>query len=441
MKKIISAVALASLLVGFASADVKFELNYRTRMVAFSRLINAPDDNDYENMNYWFKQSNGWNDASDKVSLAAANDFGGVNLVLEPNAATNEIKVNEYSAYVKLGSLEVGSGAWKDGKYLEQYQIAEDADAGWYEDDLFGVAKLGSIYTGAITAAVDNIVDFADSESGALSGYVTWNGKVGAADLTATGALIGFGDGTTTWDEEKTIYSGIGLQLNAKTDRFEGEFVFKSASNDTTSGFSAGGEQRAFGLYVMPVLKDSSSKLTVGGALGYKDGNLTEISGDFRYRKDLGKTSITFYTNLSHLTNKCNYTVGVAHVGAEYLAGDAATFAENALKGNERSTDKGLSGNFNTHMWNMLAVRSAIKDNLFFLFSAGDVISLRAFGESQWSGAELFVAPGIQLTNGNCGLATYLRVGMSHIGVKDYDKDGSEQELAVMVPVVFRVSL
>lgn len=438
MKKIIGAVALASLVVGFASADVKFALNYRTQMVAFSRLIKAPNNDTYkdiENQNYWFKQSKGWQDPSDSVNFSAAGDFGGVTLGLGPYSDTSgKIQLNQYNGYIKLGSVEVGAGSFKDGKYLSQYQVKNDSDAGWYQGDIYGTIKLGSLYSKVITSSVDNMVDFADSQAGYASGYATWKGDVGDAELTVTGSLIGFGDSGITWDEEATIYSGIGLQLNAKTDAFEGEFVFKTASNKSTSSFSVGGEQRALGLYVMPTL--DGMKLVLGGAIGFDNGKLTEASADLRLRKAFGDTALTFYTNISHLTNDTDssYTTGMSkEIGAEYLSSAGkATFVNSVFS-------NGTSQNYNTHMWNMLGIRSKLSDNFYFLFSTGDITSLRNVGTDHWSGSEFFVAPGFQLMNGKSGIATYFRFGMSNIGVKDYNKDSSENELSLLVPVVIRV--
>lgn len=438
MKKIIGAVALASLVVGFASADVKFSLNYRTQMIGFSRLINAPNDNADENQNYWFKQGKGWQSPSDTVSVSASNDFAGVTVRIDPDAeakstSANGLRINQYNGYIKLGSFEVGAGNWKDGYALKQYRVVNDSDAGWYQGDLFETVKPGSLYSGAITSYVIDMANFAGGDS-ASSGYLTWNGDVGDAELSVTGSLIGIG--SNTWDEEDSIYTGFGLRVNAKTDAFQTQFVFKTASNKTGTDKTALGEQRAFALYVMPNIEGLT--LNIGGALGFNNGNVTELNADLRARKAFGSTSVTFFTNVSHITNDCGYISDVAkHLGAEgYSTNSSASnnvyFYPNDFGGSSDQT-------YNTHMWNMLSVRSKLTDHLSFMFTAGDLTSLRNVGTDRWTGSEIFVAPGLHLLNGKSGISTYFRFGMSHIGVKDYNKDSSENELSLLIPVVVRV--
>lgn len=433
MKKIIGAVAFASLVVGFASADVKFSLNYRTQMVGFSRLINAPDGNADENQNYWFKQTKGWQDPSDTVSVSASNDFGGVTVRIDPHAGNDKLTINQYNGYIKIGSFEIGAGNWKDGFALKQYRVVNDSDAGWYQGDLFEAVKPGTLYKGGITSFVVDMANFAGADKSS-SGYLTWNGDVGDTELSVTGSLIGIG--TSTWDEEDSIYTGFGLRVNAKTDAFQTQFVFKTASNKTGTDKTKLGEQRAFGLYVMPTLDGAT--LMIGGALGFNNGNVAELNADLRARKAFGGTSVTFFTNVSHITNDCGYISDLGkHLGAEYYGG--ADGADGKVKFNENGLGGSGDQTYNTHMWNMLSVRQKLTDNLSFMFTAGDITSLRNVGTDRWTGSEVFVAPGLHLLNGKSGIATYFRLGMSNIGVKDYNKGSSENELSLLIPVVVRV--
>ncbi|WP_407427482.1 hypothetical protein [Treponema sp.] len=434
MKKIIGAFALASLALGLASADVKFALNYRTQMIGFSRLIQAPAGNADENNNYWFQQIKGWQSASDTVSMSASNDFGGVTVRMDPGFDSDQsptVNIQQYNGYIKLGAFEIGGGTWKDGRYNGTYQVKNDSDAGWYNGDLFGKIKLGSLYTGAITTSVDDMANFRGG-SKASSGYLQWKGDVGDAEVTAELDVIGFYDGVAdTWDEEATIYTGFGARINAAFETWQAQFVFKTEHNKTGASMATLGEDRAFALHINP--KTLPVTLVAGGSVGFNNGTVTEASVDVRARKVVGPASVTFYTNISHITNDAQYIAAVNHIGAEYLVASTgkSTTADNDFNSSKQ--------NYNTHMWNMLGARVKLNDTFYFLFSCGDIVSLKNVGTDHWTGAEAFVAPGLQIMNGKSGIATYARVGMSHIGVKDYNKGSSENELSLFVPVVIRV--
>ena len=443
MKKIIGAFALASLALGLASADVKFSLNYRTQMVGFSRLIAAPNTDDYtdENVNYWFQQPKGWNSASDTVSMSASNDFAGVTVRIDPNLdkdATSSIEtvLNQFNGYVRFAGFELGAGSWKDGRYNGDYQVKNDNDAGWYNGDLYAPVKLGSLYGGAITTAVDNMSDFKGAER-ASSAYLQWKGDLGSAQVTAEADLIGIG--SDTWDDNSTIYTGFGARANIAFDSWQAQFVFKTASNKDKTAVPRSGEERALGLYFNP--KTLPVNLVVGGALGFKGGDLTEWNADLRLRKVAGNLGITFYTNVSHISNECDYldvdrdetkTLHKTPLGATYLNSKGAI--KRVAMGRPSSGQ-----NYATHMWNMLGLRLKFTDSLYFLFTAGAYTSLHHMLQDEWTGIEAFAAPGIQIMNGMCGIAAYARFGMSNIGVKDYTKSPSENELALLIPVVLRV--
>ena len=432
MKKIIGAFALASLALGLASADVKFTLQYRTQMVGFSRLIAAPNTNTDENVNYWF-QHKAYGTPSDTVSMSASNDFAGVTIRIDPNLNGSPVNkdnndspdtgtINQYNGYIRFAGFELGAGSWKDGRYNSDYQLKKDSDDGFYGGETFAAYKLGSLYKGAITLAVDDMSNFAGG-SNASSAYLQWKGNLGAAKVTAEVDLIGSGS-SKSWDEGNTIYTGFGARANFALDSWQTQFVFKTSSNKNNA------EERALALYLnftqLPV------NLVVGGALGFKGGDLTEWNADLRLRKATGNMSLTFYTNVSHITNDASYTALNKDVGAIYVA-------DNGTLTNKASKVPIAANKFNTHMWNMFGLRLKFTDSLYFLFSAGDIVHLRDVFQDEWGGIEVFAAPGIQITNGKCGISAYARFGMSNIGVDNYNKNGSESELALLIPVVLRV--
>lgn len=436
MKKILSALTLTCLALGVVSAEPKFSLNYRTQMVGFSRLVGSPDLAD-ENTNYLLQQIKGYQSASDTVSVSASTDYAGVTVRIDPvmdSETSPSLQLNQYNGWVKVGNVEIGAGTWKDGKANSQYLLKNDSDAGNYNGDVFGAVKLGSLFGGAMTLNIGDMVNFAGGDR-ASSAYASWKGEVGGAKLTVTGSLIGANGTSMTWDEEETICTGFGLNINAAFSGAEAQFIFKTASNKVTD--SGLGEQRAFGFYVMPELDFAS--LVIGGSVGLNNSNLSEANLDLRLRKELEEsgTNITFYTNVSHITNQCDYITDISkHLGAYYLGSDGKmATASNAFTGVHGTQT------YATVMWNMLALRQKLAKGVYFLCTAGDNVSLDNLGKDTWTGLEAFVAPGVQFMAGKSSIVSYCRVGMSNIGVDGYGfgDDDKENELSVLVPVIVRV--
>lgn len=449
MKKIISAVALASLALGVATADAKITLNYRTQAVGFSRFINGTNrftfddyngtatESEYFEKNIWLAQK-AYGGDSDTVKFDVSSDFGGATLRIDPKASDGSETLNQMSGYVKLGPIEVGAGEWKDGMSTGAYQLKNDSDAGNYGGDTFAAYKLGSMFKGSITTFVDDIVNFAAS-SNSSAGYATWTGDLGDYEVTATGSLIGLG--STMWGDGDNIYSGVGLRLDVKGSIFDTQFIFKSASNKSSD------EKRGFALYTQAKGLIPSTTVTLGGAAGFYKGNLTEINLDLRARYASGPLSVTFMNNVSHITNDNDYSTDIVkHVGAIYAAGDSLANVGSAddLGFNENQT-------YCTVMWNMLGFRYNVNDRITALFSMGDVTYLNNIGymgkdlsadHGNWTGVELFMAPGFQLNAGKgASVVSYARFGWNHLGVTDYTKDDGEHEFAVCVPVIIRVKM
>lgn len=445
MKKIISAVALASLALGVATADAKITLQYRTQAVGFSRLIDAPGKTSPENENNWFQQK-AYGSASDTVKFTVKGDFGGAVVRIDPNAGDKSEKLQDLQGYVKLGAFEIGAGTWKDGMYNGAYQLKNDSDNGNYGGETFAAYKLGSMFKTSVTYQVDDIANL-NGKGSQSAGYVKWAGDVGDYEVTATGTLLGLGSATLTWDNDKTIYSGFGLKLDVKGSIFDTQFVFKSASNRDDSEKIQGipGEQRAFALHTQANGLIPSTTVTLGGAAAFVSGNLTEINLDARARYASGPLSITFMNNVSHITNDNSYSgLGIGKdVGAIYATGDSLTNKGVTLK-------KTAGQNYYTIMWNMLGLRYNVSSNFALLFSAGDVVPLNkigyAFADSKsenyeaWSGMEVFAAPGLQLTAGKgATVSTYFRFGWTGVGAQE--NYGDEKYFAFLVPVVVRVKM
>jgi len=433
MKKIIGALALASLTLGIASADVKFTLNYRTQMAAFSRVMsknaNTAGLDSYVSHLFAHQVYGG---SKDNFSIKVSNDIAGATFRVDPNAASANFgnadgKLVEYNGYIKIGNLTVSAGLF-DGKMNGDYQLKSDHDASNLGGETFAAYKLGSIFSNAITTQVDDITSFKGTQY--LTGYLSYDAAFGDAKVTVDAAAIGLG-GTTTFnaDAGNDVYSGFGLRLNAKlSDDLSAQFVMKQQATD----------QRALALHVQP--KFGNLKVTLGGALGFEKGALAEYNADIRLYYKAGALSITSLNTISALTG--DSTVATKDYGKH--VGAYCTYYDTTKKA---YTLKSANNNASTRaMWNVIALRLKASDSLALLFQAGDIIGFKANGKTFADdyGIEAFVAPGVQFFAGkNCSITAVARFGFS--GLLFGDGDAYKYEncgvTSLLVPVVLRVKL
>lgn len=426
MKKIISTLALATLAFGASFADVKFTCNYRTQAVAFSRVMKADSYSataNGEKFQTYMLSNTAYGGDSDTFKMSASNDFGGVNVRIDPKGSNGTLTLNEYNAYVKAGAFTLTAGYWKDGVMNGAYQLKNDADASNLGGETFAAYKLGSMFKKAITLQVDDIASFAGSAH--ATGYVSYLGEFDALTLKADLAAVSL-DGTAKWDGSN-YYSGLAARIDARLETWDIQFVIKQAN------ITNGSAQRALALHVQP-LAWGALKATFGGALGFYEGELTEYNADIRFRYADGPLSVTFFTNLSRITDygatQMKVTDYNKHVGAYFLS--------SANKWTAQSNAASRSA-----MWNMLAIRFKVSDKLFLTGELGDIVGFKSNGKVFGDyGVEAFVAPGFQVFAGkNCSVSTCLRIGLSNL-LMDSDKyKDIEPAMSMAVPVVMRVKL
>ncbi len=426
MKKIISTLALATLAFGATFADVKFTCNYRTQAVAFSRVMKADSYSataNPEKFQSYMLSNTAYGGDSDTFKMSASNDFGGVNVRIDPKGSNGTLTLNEYNAYVKAGAFTLTAGYWKDGVMNGAYQLKNDADASNLGGETFAAYKLGSMFKKSITLQVDDITSFGGTAH--ATGYVTYFGDLGPLLLKADLAAVSL-DGTAKWDGSN-YYSGIAARIDAKLESWDIQFVFKQAN------ITDGSAQRALALHVQP-LSWGNLKATFGGALGFYEGELSEYNADIRFRYASGPVSVTFFTNLSRITDYGATKMGVSdynkHVGAYFLT------SANKWTGQNNAAS-------HSAMWNMLAIRFKVSDKLFLTGEVGDIVGFKSnkkvFGDY---GMEAFVAPGFQVFAGkNCSVSTCLRIGLSNLLMDSDTYTDIEAAMSMAVPVVMRVKL
>ena len=436
MKKIISTLALATLAFGSVFADVTFTTNYRTRMVGFSRVMNADvyssAEAQAEKFNSYLFAQRAYGDASDDFAVAVSNDFGGAKVRVNPNLqkrGTGDDKspsFNEYYGYANLGAIKLTAGLI-DGINNGDYRLTGEVGHNLEGESTDAYGQLGSMHSKAISFKADDIAYF-DGDNRPV-GMITYKGEFGDTVLTAdlVAAAIDSKSATDTWDGSK-MHSALGARVDVKLPFAGIQFVFKQHVNKKDTA------KRSVALSVAPNIGENMS-LALSTALGYNNGDLTEFNGDVRFVFKSGNMSFTSLNKIGYITDsgaKAITTGYDAHVGLCFLDSKGAL---------QKMSNKG--GDSQSSMWNLIGFSMAVSEKLTVFANVGDQIGFNA-GRKEIGdyGMELFVAPGVQLfATKNCSITTALRVGVSNLLLDKDTYDKVEPAYGILVPVVFRVQM
>lgn len=334
----------------------------------------------------------------------------------------------------------MNAGAWKDGQYVGDWQLKGDADACNLGGETFAAYKLGNMFASSNSLGIDDIANIAGGDK-ATTAYVKWGGAVGPKKTFVELYASAIGIGGKTWDDEETVYSGFGFKADITTKALRTQFIAKLPSID----------KRAFGLYFMPQ-GTGALKTVFGGTLGFEGANVTEANADLRMRYAGKGFSVTFFNNLSHITN--NNSVSKSYVNK--VVGAWAEDGDNGIGCIGVKEARGVAGNsqkYNTAMWNMIALRYKITNKIFFTAEAGDMIYFNNMlnDDAAWEGIDAFVCPGLQFfAGGKTSVSMGVRYGVSGLGaqvmngndrVSKYSSDNGNYEIAtsILVPVVMRI--
>lgn len=407
MKKIISALALASLTFGAAFADASMSLNYRTQGM-FYTTDTVDNYND-------FLSNRALGGTNDDVKLTAANDIATVEFSIGPAAESGgnlSQSMYQYDAFVNIGKWEIGAGFWKNGKYTGAYQVKQFADNTNCDGNIFAFAKLGSLFKNRVTTAVDNLTGGEN-----YAGYVTWGDQLGKAKLLLSGALIAGGnfDGSSS--------SGfIGKADIMWNNNFDHQIVYKAMKNS----------EYALAYHVQPYCIPYVN-MTVGGALGITNALLSDYNVDFRVRYQKGAIDISMLTNFSWINPGTQTKTNIADVYSKpfgaYGAHQGTTTNSTILDGTNKDKS-GARSNIITAtkaFQGVIGLRYKLSDHWYPFMSTGALIGLSDFENE---GMELFVAPGIQyVITGKSSIMSYIRLGFSNIGATA-NKADTEAEVA-----------
>ena len=167
MKKIVSAAAAALILGGFAAAEAKFSVNYRTGISALShvmghntKLFDANATNYVDGKTY--------RSTSDALSFKGSGEYGGLELEIDPlykPAGTkahlgNEDNLAKYNGWINFGKFMFKSGAW-DARAVGRVNADMGNHEGkfWGEVNKPGLTQLGTGKKGEFAKTNGNGVD------------------------------------------------------------------------------------------------------------------------------------------------------------------------------------------------------------------------------------------------------------------------------------------
>ncbi len=407
MKKIISALALASLTFGAAFADASISLNYRSQGFIYGTdTVNNKND---------FFSNLGYGGPQDDVKFTASSDIATVELTIAPNPSSRDASGTTYlyDAFVNVGNWEIGAGVWKNGKSSGAYQLKTDADNANIGGDSFAAYKLGSMFKQQ-TTFIDDIVNFGGGGT-TYAGYATWGSQLGKAKLVLTGSLI-----SSSWDKEDTKsvqLAGYGVKADIMyNNNWDHQFVIKA--KDTSNV--------ALGYHVQPYFIPNTG-MTVGGTLGIVDSKVNDYNVDFRVRW-LGlanRLSVTFFTNYSWVQTATAIGKTVGAYG---------TYASDSASG---YTALGQTITAQAALWTELHARYKLNGNWFAFGSVGQICGLDDF---EHQGMQIHVAPGIQyFFTGKSSFMTFVRLGLSQVAVKDATDEDMDVVRSVTIPFIIRI--
>ena len=469
MKKIVSAVALASLVAGAFATDAKITLNYRSKLDAYSqRSVDGGDLADKTTTKEWLDWE-GYDGAgkqsainpSDTFKFVLDGDRAGATFAVNLNTNASSYTLNQYSGWMKWdlgpGTLKLESGNWKDGYANGNYRVKKDVDAMNAEGTDFERFKLGSIlgktqgaFNGKNNASDGKydtssnkltFVDNLDAVNSVLANYATYSLPLDDLKLEFTlggiyNAYDKVADGDTTTYYDSYLVSRISASLK---NAFDAELIYKHPDQ----------HENVVALYVMPKIMDELT-LNIGGAidsldLSKDDGGYTDWGFDLRARYAVDKQlSFTFFTNISGTDLDAGRMIssGIAgRKGAYGLTGSAYSLF--GYDSNTALADKGEASlavaHFKTAMWNHLGVRYVVNDSLAATFNVGLITPLSKIKDDDNNyGPEWRIVPAVQVyASSNASIWG----GIAISGWSGKINDNNISTFNVDIPVIFRVKM
>ena len=413
MKKIVSAVALAAVAAGFATADVKTSINFRRGTNVFNNPNVSKSTVQYGQL--------GDITGTDAFTFKASNEYAGITLNVNPTSkdtgktlwsAGNGV---EYTGYMNLADwLQLKGGVHKDGIFYAEQVKKDTDDTNWSAAGKYAfLYKYGVTTKNSTAYAVDDLTSY--QIGGTPFAFADFKFGVGGGNLLIRGAIANTGKNwlLTGGYENKTMATP-GLMVAFKNDVINVNVDVQSISNNDL----------AAGVFVSPLgLADNALQLTAGFSLSTVfDGEKSAV-GSVKDNKD----GVTFYA----------IDLGVRYVAGDFHIANRFNFTGATEEGYVKqgaSTASARTGDAN--IWDSLFLTFKLNDNWTITGNVQAQVATKAAGDD--AVIDLSVTPGVMYTVGKGATITaglYTSIGDVTGKVAD------DAVIGIALPVIFRIKL
>ncbi|MBQ8679012.1 MAG: hypothetical protein IJ530_04540 [Treponema sp.] len=434
MKKIVSAVALAAVAAGLATADVKTSLNVRLGSNVFDKTVAGDKSGKDDTLTI------GDMDAvtgTDALTFKASNDYAGVTLNYNPKLSTttdNSAKNFwasgngvELTGYLNPADwLQLKVGAHKDGIFYAEQVKKDTDDTNWSAAGKYAFLNKLGIQTKASTGYyLDSMTDV--QNGGQLFGLADFKAGVGGGNLLVRLTAVDAYDNTTSkaavdWLQDTSkaaddakMYVVPGAMVAFKNDAVNVNLDFQMPTN----------KDIAFGIYASPLgLLDGA----LTGVLGFTFSTNTSDTTD-----NLGWSGITRDTSFYAVDFRVRYVAGDFHIANAFnftgSSEDDAVKPANSLSGK--------TGDLN--IWDAIFLTYKLNDN-WTITGDVQVNATTGVGANDDTYLDLYVTPGVMYTAGK-GATITTGLYMAFKDVTDSAEGTLDKSTEIALPVIFRVKL
>ena len=418
MKKIVSAVALAAVAAGFATAELKSSLNVRMGGSVFTKT--KADAGDTTNV-----MDLGSGDfGGDSLSFKASNDYAGVTFTWGPslqdkqkggNQATtfwaNNAKGTELSAWLKPADwLKFQVGAHKDGIWTAEQVKKDTDDTSWS-----GAGKYAFLYKPGVLSTKSTGF-FLDSMTDVLNGGQTYL----FADFSFLEGQLSI----------RPTFVNTGVDFLQKKDKDSEDAVMKTAPGAVVTFQNDAVKVNLD--FQMPTNKDIAFGI-YGSPLGLLDGALQAMLGFTLSTNTSDATDNLGYTNIARDTTFYAVDLRLRYVAGDFHIANAFNFTgatEDASIANNTDPSK-VTRTGDAHIWDAIFLTYKLSDKWTV---TGDVQIDVFTGDDTLT--DLYITPGLMYT---CGKGATITGGV-HVKVADLS-DVDAKTTTIAVPFVFRVKM
>ena len=424
MKKIISALVLGAAAVGFATADLKLQANYRNGPELF-RYWNTRESGEKASKTLF--NLNSWQSGNDNVTLSASGNIFSYKTVLVPKVASDDIQFKTMTIGAKVGNFRFTTGWSNDGTVVGAYRAHGDARN--TEGKQFEAYKPGSTLGGFSEYSINETT----FNKTAYNYFAQAAYKFGFGDRLSLDARVAAISNYAFSSADRPAfdaspravndYLGWSVVLEPQLkDVFAVEALAKGVRQDKNHyGFVLGGYARLLSLPVLP-------QSTLGGAVGMYGGKVEEWSADLRLHFALG--------DRVHLTTMNNFTKVLRRAGVKKPENASGVTGLGNLTTGTDSVDSEFKSS--QMLWNMLSLSFKLNETLTIVGTVGQQTDFDSGVDDD--GTQIFVNPYVQIfaaSNASISVGVVGAVG----GIGAHKNRNKNVDLLVTVPLLFRVTM